>query len=267
MSILEFMEMSVAGSLFSCLLAVFICLSFAGIGEFFLKGRHGIVLHSVVGMAFVGAIVTFFAGCCAALCKYIIYISIFFGAFLTLKNIFQKKRTISDFYALVPFFILLTIFLYKLFAFITPHDNPIPFMDHLSYFASVSIEIFKADYFSRLRMIDVYPYEWSKYHFFTGSMISIPLLAFAQKNYVSFVIAKTIANCFVGGAIFDMLREKYDLKKSAIYFSLGLGLFFMCLRGRMCWGIVSNDFFSIAFLVMTWIFFMHEENAGGAIII
>lgn len=266
MSILDFMEMSVSGSLFSCLIAIFICLSFAGIGEFFLKGRHGIVLHSVVGITFVAALVTFFAGFCAALCKYIIYISVFIGIYFTLKNILQKKRTLSDFYALVPIFIFLGIVLYRLFELITIKNGIFHYNSHLPYFSGIAIEIFKADYFSRIRIIDAYPYEWSKYHFFTGSSIAIPLVAFAQKNYISYLMSKFVLLAFLGGAIFDCLREKYDLKKAVLTFLFGFGLFF--LYDRFLWCIFTQSFNTVLFFVLLCFMFEFGVNiaAGGQLL-
>lgn len=262
MSILDFMEMNVSGSLFSCLLASLICLSFAGIGEFFLKGRHGIILHSVVGVTFVAAIVTFFAGFCAALCKYIIYVSVFFGAFLTLKSIFQKKRTLSDFYALVPMFIFMGFILYRVFEIITIKDGMFHYNSHQPYFSGIAIEIFRAEYFSRLRIFDAYPYEWSKYHLFPGSSTAIPLLAFAQKNYISHLMAKFVWLAFLGGAVFDCLREKYDLKKSILMFLLGFGLFFM--YHNFIWSITTQTFNAVLFYVLLWFMFdFGTARAGG----
>lgn len=261
MSILDFMEMTVSGSLFSCLIAIFICLSFAGIGEFFLKGRHGIILHSVVGVTFVAALVTFFAGFCAALCKYIIYVSIFVGACLTLKSIFQKKRTISDFYALVPIFIFMGFILYQLFALTTVNDGIYHYNSHHPHFAGFAIELFKAEYFSRIRIFDAYPYEWSKYHFFHGSANAIPLVAFVQKNFISYLISKFVWMAFLGGAIFDCLQEKYDLKKSVLTFLLGFGLFFM--YDRFLWCVYIQSFSPILFSVLLWFMFDFGATIAG----
>lgn len=259
MSLLDFMEMNVLECITECFLSFILCISFCGIGHFFVKGNC-IAFKSVIGMSFVSVLELLCMSYCAVLAKYVIYFSIAVSFFLAViifaKNNKLRKEVLKSF---LPVFLIFLYFIIRLFILIVPKTGFVDFNCHETYFAAPSLEIFKADYFSRLRLIDVYPYEWSKYHFFNGAFTAIPLSVFIKKNYVSFLFAKFLTIALYLGALFDCIRNKYGFKKASMYFIIGCLICFVVAYNSVTWSSFTNSYSMLILTGIVWILLVQED--------
>lgn len=254
MSILEFMQMSIIDIFLYCIAAFFVCVSFSSIGRLFLK-ETGIILQALFGIGLTAAVIVIAVSFWAALAKYIIYISISISMALSIlysyRHMFGFRKVVKS---LIPTFLIFSFFVIKLMAQIIPENGIIDYNCHSTYFASIPLEIFKADYFSRIRIIDAYPYEWAKYHFFNGCSTAIPLALFAKKNFVSYNIAKYLTVAIYTGAIFEQIKLK-SRKSNVLCFCIGIGCAFTCTYNLTTWSLFTNNYSCILLTGLLWILF------------
>lgn len=265
MSILEFMEMNVLECVLGSVLAFMICLSYSGIGAVFAPKR-GAMFQSVLGMTFMGAIGVLGAEFCAGLVKYLIGLLAIVGLAILVVRIVTHEVSIKNILiSMMPALIFYAIAFINILVIVLPKSGVFPYNCHQTYFSGVSLEILNADYFSRLRIMDVYPFEWSKYHFFNGAYISIPLIAFAKGNYVSYLFAKMISISYYVGAIFDLLKSKYTIKKANLYLGLGIGAFFACAHNGIVWSMATNNYSCIVMCLIAWLLFEEKSYAEATL--
>lgn len=266
MSILQFMEMGVLECILCSILAITVCFVFSGIGSLFAENKEPI-LQSVLGMTFVAAIGVLCAEVCAILYKYIIMASVLIGLVITIHRVSKKKLFIMDLaQAALPIILIFLIFFAQLMRFVVSESGIFHYNCHQTYFSGVPLELLQADYFSRIRLMDVFPFEWSKYHFFNGAYIDIPLICFFKKNYISYLLAKSVVIAFYAGAICDMARIKYGNRKAWLLLSFGIGAFFVCANNGMIWSITTNNFSSIFMLILAWLAFEDREYSVASMI-
>jgi len=264
MSILQFMEMSVIECLVCSVVAIFCSVCFGGIGYWFAPNR-GYIFQSVLGMTLTGAIGVVCAGLCAGIFKYVILCAALIGFGVTIYRIVKGQHVLKGILSsLLPVCLLFIVIFIQLMRFVVPEDGIFHYNCHLTYFSGVPMELLQADYFSRIRLMDVYPFEWSKYHFFNGAYISIPLMCFIKKNFVSYLLAKMITVCFYAGALFDIAKGKYENKKAWLIWLLGIGAFFVCANNGLIWAIETNNFSSIFMLLITWLMFEEKDYSRAA---
>ena len=98
---------------------------------------------------------------------------------------------------------------------------------HIGYLAAVPFEILKADYPSRLRIHNLYPLEWTSYHFLSGSILAQFLVPFGKYNIFHFTAAKFVFSFLCLGAMFEavvsnLLQQQGGARKysKAVAFSL-----------------------------------------------
>ncbi|MGN0739657.1 MAG: hypothetical protein ACI4LX_05745 [Treponema sp.] len=259
MSFLQFMEMGILESLLNCVIAFALCMSFSSIGHFFLKGNK-FALQSLFGMAFCSVFVMLCMSYCAYFSKYVVYafsvFAIILGSISLIKKWNKKQGLIKSF---LPTFFIFLYFVIRFLLLITQKTGFVNFNCHETYFAAPAFEIFKADYYSRLRIFDLYPYEWSRYHFFNGAFTSIPLSVFAKKNYVTYIFAKYLTIAFLLGAIFDCIREKKGVKKACVYFIFGCVASLILSYNMVTWSSFTNNYSSLLLMGITWILMMQED--------
>ena len=253
------MEMSIIECIFECLGAFFICISFCSIGRIFISGKN-LALQALIGMSVISIPVIVCMSFCAVLAKYIIYIaiciSVLLSIYMLIRNWNNKKEIIKSF---LPVFLMFLYFSIRLFMWITPETGTFDFNCHETYFAAPSLEIFKADYFSRLRIIDVYPYEWSGYHFFNGAFTAIPFVAFVKKNYITFLFVKFLTISVLLGSIFGCVKEKYAYKKAVFYFIIGCISAFVLSYNLVTWSSFTNNYSSLLLMYIVWLVMQEED--------
>ena len=262
MSILDFVEMSVGECIFCCLTAFFVCYAYSGIGYLFLK-KHDITVQAVAGMTFVGAIVILCAEFCAGAAKYVIVTGAVTGIIVTIYRIIKKKMA-NPIISISATAVLFLIFIVHIFVNVVPQNGMMDYNCHLTYFSGIPLELAKADYFSRIRLMDIYPYVWSKYHFFNGSYTAIPLLFFTKYNLISYLFAKFLTVALYAGAIFELLRKKYEIKRATIGFILGIGAFFVLEYNGLTWSLSTNNYSCIFMFLIAWLLFDLKDYGAAA---
>jgi hypothetical protein len=189
------------------------------------------------------AIVSIFASTNAILAKnFIIFITIF-NVFITVVfrnkiNFFESST--SDFrkFAKISLLSILVIIFY------TSISLKIKFLynGHDPYFFGVPFEILISDYSGRLRVFDNYPYEWTKFHFFSGSTLSVLLFPVISKNVFIFKFSKLI---FLNLAIFSIIEYFQPTKKQVIASIVLLIIF----SSQFVWMYYTNGFISLFLFV------------------
>ena len=140
----------------------------------------------------------------------------------------------------------LLVFIYSL----SLLNNPNAFNGHQNYFSGISLELLRAEYYSRLRIFDNYPLEWGRYHFFNGSINALPQMVLGEQNLITFTLAKISIISFMTATICE-LSIKSKVRKPFFYlFSIGAIYIFTMLPVQIWWSILTNAFSSIIFLII-----------------
>lgn len=266
MSILDFVGMTVPESLLLCLasLVLFLCLS--SVGAIFICGRN-LLVQAVAGAGLLAAVLVICVSFAAAAAKYVIFGVLALSAAGMVFRLMTRRITFGDFLsALWPVAIIYGFFLVKFFLWIVPANGIIDFNCHTPYFFGISLEIFQADYWSRLRIIDAYPFEWSKYHFFNGCMSAIPLAVFPDRNVVTYNYAHSLAISFFTAAIFSYLREKMTTKRAAAFFVAGSVVMFAGAFNMVTWSLFTNHWSSVLLMVLACLMFWHGEHREAGLV-
>lgn len=252
MSILEFMEMSVGDCIIYALVSLIAIICYAGVGSIFAP-RQGLALRAVIGMSFTAGFVVLSLSWAAVLAKYIIFASVLVGAAVTLYRRSLSRQTLL---ALVPTVLLFTFFLAKILSWVMPEQGIIEYNCHSVYFSDIPIEAARAEYFSRVRLADVYPYEWSRYHMFNGAYTAT-LLAFLPKaNYLSYLLMKFMTIALYMGAVFELVREQSKNFKIAVTkFLLGMGLVYLAAFKLVTLSAYINNYSCAFMLLLAWLLF------------
>jgi len=132
---------------------------------------------------------------------------------------------------------------------------------------AIPTEIYKADYFSRIRILDVYPYEWSKYHMFNGVSSAIPLAVFPLKNILTYGLARYSFISFLIGAIYEQLKLKTNSRKKAIlYFIVGASLFCVCGFDLLKWSLFMNNYSGLLLFGILWFVMVRKDYKKASIV-
>lgn len=256
MSILEFMEMSVGDCIIYALVSLIAIICYAGVGSVFAP-RQGLALRAVIGMSFTAGLVVLSLSWAAVLAKYIIFASVLVGAAVTLYRRSLSRQTLL---ALVPTVLLFIFFLAKILSWVMPEQGIIEYNCHSTYFSDIAIEAVRAEYFSRVRIADIYPYEWSRYHMFNGAYTAT-LLAFLPKaNYLSYLLMKFMTIALYMGAVFELVREQSkNFKIAAAKFLLGMGLVYLAAFKLVTWSAFTNNYSCAFMLLLTWLLFAAKK--------
>ena len=216
----------------------------------------GFFSRVIIGASFIAAIVSGIVGINAKFGHYFINISIgisFLAGFLSLvQRIYRRKvifRLNQDYF----WGLLVTLFLVVLSIFRLQHlsSEGVLLNAHEAYYLGVPVEINQADYTSRLRILDYYPYEWSRYHFFSSSILAIPLSVMTQQNLSGFLIAKSLIVAFLVGAALELSKLDVKLKFAAVPLAFYCYLFIFEEATR--WSLNTTNFLSVAFLILIFI--------------
>jgi len=241
---------------FICLLTLF---SNFFLGRKILSG-YGLFTSVLIGVGFNATVVTLLISFAAAFAKYYIFsmlglsivlASFDFHSFAKHFSTFKLKHK-DLFIALVATTAAIASldFIY-LNSLQTASENEIIFNGHQNYFSSITLEIFKADYIQRLRVFDNYPMTWTKYHFFNGSMISIAISIFNEKNYLTFMAGKIAILALFCGVAIEQLQKRAGVLKIFVLALLTLFCMLTVFPYHTWWAVFTNSFTSIFFLILT----------------
>ena len=266
MSVLDFVEMSILECVILCAVSFFISVCFSSIGRLFLK-QEGIILQSVVGMSVVAAVVLVSISYNAFFAKYVIFAGIVLSIILTAIYIIKQKPSIKKtIEACLPALVLYVFVLIKFLIWIVPENGFLKFNCHMTSYSDIPIEIFKADYYSRIKILDVFPYEYGKYHMFNGCMSAIPLAIFPLKSYVTYIFAKYVTISLYFGAIFEKVRAKNTSKNAILSFAIGLGSCFVLAFNLTTWSPFVNNYSTLLFMGILWLL-MSDRNYKASCVV
>ena len=181
--------------------------------------EDSLIKYSILSIIIFTVIISILVNIAPIFAKYGIYIFYLSNLFI----IASSKKIRVDFYKHTTqskqmFFFTLILFLisnliYK--SFFVESETLVYFFDsHWTYFINPVSEILTSDYFSRLKMQSLYPFEWSAFHFFPASFNSIFLFPISQSGTLGILILKNFYQCLYIFFLLVFLRKVYSQKKN-----------------------------------------------------
>jgi hypothetical protein len=140
------------------------------------------------------------------------------------------------------------------------------FNAHYSYYASMSSEMLNADYLSRLKVMNVYPYEWTQYHFFnSGTQASLEVFI-DKPNLFSYFTVQVVIMVFIIVSFGETIvrGEKNTVLLFAI-FICWLLIGFTLFGAFMCWNMTTTGAFSVFGIVM-FLIFVYTNKRKNALV-
>ena len=196
LNLLEILPLTIINIFFFLIFSTVLILSYP-IGRYFLINHceNSLVKYSLFSITIFATVVAITANLAPIFAKYVIFI--FYLVNLSTLVISSKIRN-DLLKAIISFrFILLFVFviflaineIYKVI-FIDNNELVYFFNDHDAYFFNPIAEVLTSDYFTRLKILSLYPLEWSSYHFFEASFNSIFLLPIYKSGTIGLLILK-----------------------------------------------------------------------------
>lgn len=250
------------------MLCVILTLMLYFFGAFFVK-KQKFFTSVTIGLSLTAMLISISISYYSIIAKYIILVVFLMSFVLFLKKImFQMHwkdvlNTVfkSELVLLLGVFLsILSIFIYIFLN--TVNGQSIILEGHQNYFSGISLEIFQANYFDRLKVFDNYPLTWTKYHFFNGSLNSIPLSIFSEKNYLTFFISKLVIISIFIMSIIENLSFK-RIKNIFYIFAVMIlaATYFLNISIYMTnWSILSNAYSSIFYFLLFLIFLLNNNK-------
>jgi hypothetical protein len=255
LNLLEIFPLYIINIFFFFIFSFVLILSYP-IGRYFLINycENSLVKYSLFSIIVFATIVSITTNLAPIFAKYVIVI--FYSINLFILVISSKIRN-DLFKAVISFkFILLAIFLILLVLNVVykpifiEKDELVYFYDgHYAYFIDPIIEILTSDYFSRLKIPSLYPWEWRTYHFFQASFNSIFLLPIYQSGAIGLIILKNFYfSIFLSLFFFSFFKNENSIKESYLLIIskvfLIILLFIFFFYPKMNYMILTNHFVS-----------------------
>lgn len=250
------------------MLCVILTLMLYFFGAFFVK-KQKFFTSVTIGLSLTAMLISISISYYSIIAKYIILFVFLMSFVLFFKKImFQMHwkdvlNTVFKSELVLLFGVFLSILSIFVYIFLnTVNGQSIILEGHQNYFSGISLEIFQANYFDRLKVFDNYPLTWTKYHFFNGSLHSIPLSIFSEKNYLTFFISKLVIISIFIMSIIENLSSK---KINNIFYIFGVIIlvitYFLNASILMTnWSIISNAYSSIFYLLLFLIFLLNNNK-------
>ena len=125
------------------------------------------------------------------------------------------------------------------------------YSSHDPYFYGIPFEIIEGNYFSRIKIWDNFPYVWSKYHFFPGSISSIFLFFSGIKNiflYKLYLILVIVLSLFT---FKENIRE--NKIKNIFLYSLVISILIVS------WFFKTNGAFPFVFFIVSAVLYFDNK--------
>lgn len=210
--------------------------------------------HPLLGMfslLFVTASsIAFFASFAAVISNIITAIFWVFIVIISIKN--WKLRALISYINSKTFFLFISVTVIFLFYLFYSINYSFIYNGHDPYFFSIPFEIVESDYFSRLKVFDNYPYEWSKYHFFHGSLYSIFIKILPFKNIFIFKYIQLV--CLLLGYL--AVSEYKTVNTHQIIIIILCVIF----APSLSWLASSNGIFSLIALILASISYIKKKH-------
>lgn len=244
---------------FCCSIAMFI---FSELGGVFVKNDRNV--KALVGISFISLINVVALSFFAVAVKYIIILLFFVSTALCIIN----RKEMFSLESAKSLLIVIFISLYLTFLYYTnAHSEYYVYNSHEPYFLGPSIEALRAEYFSRLRVLDNYPLIMSKYHFFNTAFISVPLFFIASKTIVSAELAKIVLLSYFIGAAIRLTAQRGKLLNNIFMILFSMALLQTVFANNVHWSIVTNNFSAVGFFALASILFYRKMFLSSIILI
>ena len=221
--------------------------------------ENNLIKNSIFSLSVFAVVISIVVNLAPIFSKYVIvifYLLNFFAliASSNIRNDFLKA-IISSKFVLFSIFIIFLIanLIYKPIS--IEEDRLIFLFDtHYTYFVNSVSEILTSDYFSRIKILSFYPYEWSAYHFFQAGFNSIFLSPVYLSGTIGLISLKNFyLSIFLSLFFFSFFKEKnLNTNKN---FSLVLKLLLTILVlislffTKIIWLIQTNGFVSALLVI------------------
>jgi len=186
--------------------------------------------------------------------KHLIVLFYFVTFFYFLYKIILKKSSffsfLSNHYKFLGFLTISGII--SLFYLLFNLNYTFIFNGHDPYFYGIPFEIIEGDYFTRIKIWDNYPYEWSKYHFFNGSLYSVFLFFTGIKNLFLWKLIKIMFFSFSYFFLEEISKSFY--KQNLIFLSI-----LVCVNS-IGWMFSTNGELSTLFLISSVFLYLEKNN-------
>ena len=221
--------------------------------------ENNLIKNSIFSLSVFAAVISIVVNLAPIFSKYVIVIFYLLNFYVliassNIRNDFLKAIISSKFILFSIFIIFLIVnLIYKPIS--IEEDRLIFLFDtHYTYFVNPISEILTSDYFSRIKILSFYPYEWSAYHFFQAGFNSIFLSPVYLSGTIGLISLKNFyLSIFLSLFFFSFFKEKnLNINKN---FSLVLKLLLTILIlislffPKIIWLIQTNGFVSALLVI------------------
>jgi len=140
------------------------------------------------------------------------------------------------------------------------------FNRHYSYFSSQSTEMLRADYFDRLKVSNLYPCEWTRYHFFNSGARAASMGLIKEPGLFSYWIAQTIISVMILLSFAETFLINFGLRTRNIVILIAWTLIgFTFFSDSITWNFITTGLFSV-FAMINLLIAIHFKHWREAVI-
>ena len=219
------------------------------LGKYFLYNycENDLLKHSLFSLVVFSTLVSIATNLAPVFGKYLIVTFYLINSLILIFN----KRIRSNFYQTILLskkiflfifiiFLLLSIIFKSIFA----EDGKliILFDDHITYFINPISEILTSDYFSRLKILSLYPLEWGTFHFFPASFNSFYLFPIYDSGSIGAIVLKLFFLSIFLYVFFASFINKKENKNIILNFLFVFIVFILAFSPKVIYLVLTNNF-------------------------
>lgn len=219
----------------------------------------GVITRALSGLGLSALIVACLANVCAGLIRPFIFLAIATGTLLTARDWRRAAEGFSSTTARI-YIQLATVALASFLlndpssVFLRSSEGDghtlIQFNRHYSYFSSLSTEMLNADYLSRLRIANLYPQQWSAYHFFNASTLAVAQGLLPHPGLFSYFSAQACLMTLILLSFGEqMLLAFTPSKKTLVTYLCWLIVGFTIFHHPLTWSLGTSGAYSVFAMV------------------
>ena len=220
LNLLETFPLNIINIFFFFIFLVVLFLSYP-IGRYFLSNycENSLIKNSIFSITIFAALISIIVNLAPILAKYIIVIFYLANLFLLIINSRIRNDFINaaiSFKFILPVTFLTFLILNLIYQPIFVENGELNFLhdSHYTYFINPVTEILTSDYFSRIKILSLYPLEWSAFHFFQASFNSIFLSSIYLSGTIGLITLKNFyISIFVSLFCFSFFKDESFTKK------------------------------------------------------
>ena len=239
-------------------------------------GVRALLSGSLIGVSVSSLIIAILANHCAEPISRIAVYAIVIAGLVTVWDLYRYvfKTGISK--EVISLYIVLAIFL----CFLLTLNNPwlslvqknlagnyqLLFYDHFSYYSSQSTEMLRAEYCDRLRIANVYPFAWIKYHFFNAATQALSQALLGEPGLFSFFSSQVLFAALIFLSFVETILKDQKINWTMIavvifWFLLGLTLFAPSIK----WNLMTTGPLSV-FAAVQMLFAVYRSSYRESLI-